>query len=361
MTDLLARYDEQKPNFDSFALSLKSLLTTFIRNAEITVHSLESRVKTRKSLEQKIIKKDKYEDLNQVTDIIGIRIITHYSEDVDKIASIVEKEFSIDKDNSIDKRATMEPDRFGYLSLHYIISLNDNRTVLNEYSPYKNIKAEIQIRSILQHAWAEIEHDIGYKSSVGLPNDIRRYFSRLAGLLELADDEFVKIRKGITARQKEVVDTLESGTGEITLDVVSLLEYIDHSKAITKIAHSLNAKHGISIGKYVKDKSGMDLDYILNLLDMLDIKSTGKLEALLMENHDKVVKRVAVFTEGFMEYYRRNQIPRSTIIIYLCQVIVALKNDPVIEAGYNECLKSPDRKDTSSSFFEEIRMAIQEN
>ena len=180
MSDILITYDERKDKFESYALTLKSLLTTLICNEKISIHSLESRVKTKKSLEGKINKKGKYKSIDDITDIVGIRIITHYADDVDKIAAIVEKEFTIDQENSIDKRTSIAPDKFGYLSLHYIVTLSSTRTNLKEYEVYKNIKAELQIRSILQHAWAEIEHDIGYKSATGLPNEIRRYFSRLA-------------------------------------------------------------------------------------------------------------------------------------------------------------------------------------
>ncbi|HDV3986737.1 TPA: RelA/SpoT domain-containing protein, partial [Escherichia coli] len=113
MSDILITYDERKDKFESYALTLKSLLTTLIRNEKISIHSLESRVKTKKSLEGKINKKGKYKSIDDITDIVGIRIITHYADDVDKIAAIVEKEFTIDQENSIDKRTSIAPDKFG--------------------------------------------------------------------------------------------------------------------------------------------------------------------------------------------------------------------------------------------------------
>jgi putative GTP pyrophosphokinase len=82
------------------------------------------------------------------------------------VAELIEREFVIDRDNTVDKRKQLDPDRFGYLSLHHIVQLGPTRSQLVEYSSFGGIKAEIQTRSILQHSWAEVEHDLGYKSSI---------------------------------------------------------------------------------------------------------------------------------------------------------------------------------------------------
>jgi ppGpp synthetase/RelA/SpoT-type nucleotidyltranferase len=80
-----------------------------------------------------------------------------------------------------------EKERFGYQSIHYLVQVSEARVALAEYARYRAMIAEIQVRTILQHAWAEIEHDIQYKSSVAMPSVIRRRFMSLAGLLEIAD------------------------------------------------------------------------------------------------------------------------------------------------------------------------------
>jgi putative GTP pyrophosphokinase len=103
------------------------------------------------------------------------------------------------------------------LSLHYIAQLNTARSALVEYRKFSGIKFEIQIRSILQHAWAEIEHDLGYKSEVAIPRDLKRRFSRLAGLLEIADDEFATIRDQLDAHKERA--TLEIAQGERALEI----------------------------------------------------------------------------------------------------------------------------------------------
>ena len=93
---------------------------------------------------------------------------------VDKLAKVIERNFKIDTENSIDKRV-MDPERFGYSSLHYIVEYTPERLKLIEYKYFTGIKFEIQIRSILQHAWAETEHDLGYKSK----NEVQRRFEEM--------------------------------------------------------------------------------------------------------------------------------------------------------------------------------------
>ncbi|TMR94372.1 GTP pyrophosphokinase [Nonomuraea basaltis] len=117
----------------------------------------------------------------------------------------------------MDKRKALDPDRFGYLSLHYVASLDTRRAELAEYKRFANNGFEIQIRSILQHAWAEIEHDLGYKSRLGVPSTTRRRFSRLAGLLELADAEFVSIRDELRLYEKRVESDLANQPGRPSL------------------------------------------------------------------------------------------------------------------------------------------------
>ncbi|MFC2863888.1 GTP pyrophosphokinase [Klebsiella quasipneumoniae] len=354
MANILSVYDEQKGNYESYALSLTSLLTTLIRDTGASIHSLDSRVKNRKSLEKKIIDKDKYENISEITDIVGVRIITHYSDDVDKVAKLIEKEFIVDKENSIDKRKSLEPDRFGYLSLHYIVSLRNNRTCLPEYAPYENIKAEIQIRSILQHTWAEIEHDIGYKTSVGLPNEIRRYFSRLAGLLELADDEFIKIKNAIITRQEEVAEDIEKGEGESSLDIVSLKEYISKSKVIDEIAADFNDLYNIDV---VGTSEKVNKQKMLEGLSLLNIENIKQLNELLLSNKKLITKRINKNDEWSMKLLLKNGLSRDAIILYLIQVVIASANSNDIERKYLEIMGYKDKLDREA-FFNNLREAI---
>ncbi len=199
LNQIIRDYKGSFSKYEEFTDDLAKLLKKLIKKSEIKYLSVNSRVKEENRLVDKITRPDKnYSKLSDITDISGVRIITYFEEDVDKIGELIEDQFIIDEANSIDKRKLLDHDRFGYLSNHFVIQLNPERLELDEYKAYKNLKTEIQIRSILQHAWAEIEHDLGYTGKDSIPEKVRRSFSRIASLLEIADIEFIRIRNELS-------------------------------------------------------------------------------------------------------------------------------------------------------------------
>jgi putative GTP pyrophosphokinase len=167
-----------------------------------------------------------------VTDFLGLRIITHYVDEVDAVAGMIEAEFAIDVENSVDRRDTMDPDRFGYLSLHYVATLSKARSNLTEYKRFENAQFEIQIRSILQHAWAEIEHDLGYKAQFEVPRSVRRRFSRLAGLLEVGDEEFVHIRDDLGNYAEQLKSLVVRSPDSVPIDQLSIRVFIERARVV---------------------------------------------------------------------------------------------------------------------------------
>jgi ppGpp synthetase/RelA/SpoT-type nucleotidyltranferase len=199
MNNFEEEYHRIAEPMQAFQLPLEGLIQVLLESEGIRVHGVASRVKTKTSVERKLQRSDEARNISSLTDILGVRVITYFPDEVDVVANLIEREFTVDRKHSTDKRMALEPDRFGYLSLHYILQLAQSRSALPEYRGFKDIKFELQIRSILQHAWAEIEHDLGYKSEVAVPKAVRREFSRLAGLLELADAEFLRIREELAS------------------------------------------------------------------------------------------------------------------------------------------------------------------
>lgn len=290
---LLQEYEIDEQLYKNFLFQINNLLSQLIDVEKIS--STTTRLKDRESLAGKIEKKQefvndeegyKYNNLKDITDICGIRICTFYSDDVDEISKIIESEFVIDKKNSIDKRKSLEPDRFGYLSLHYIVSLPENRLALPENTLFKGMKIEIQIRSILQHTWAEIEHDIGYKSSDGIPKAIKRDFSRLAGLLELADKEFISIRDNLKEYKNNINESIQHGNMEkdIFIDRVSLKELIssEHFHEQVNFIYTKAEETIINVDSDITDEK---IDNIVKVLKYLKVNTIN--EFLLILNKSK--------------------------------------------------------------------------
>ena len=215
---ILEEYNTNLPRFKEIEQEVRDKLKKTLADSGLLVAAIESRVKAYDSLAGKLeLKGHKYKSLADLTDILGLRVITFYLDDVDKVASAVERLFTVDWENSVDKRKIHEIDSFGYLSLHYICSVPG--------FPYR---FEIQMRTLLQHAWANMDHDTGYKSGVEIPKRYMRSMSRLAGLLELVDDEFSKIRIELTDYRRRVQALVRSGNlNEVPIDGDTFRSYLE--------------------------------------------------------------------------------------------------------------------------------------
>ena len=241
---IMDEYRNGRPQFDKVLEIVRNTLNGLIKEAGIYINALEARVKEEKSLAGKLeLKGYKYKSLSDITDIVGARVITFYSDEVDKIAALVEKKFDVDWNESVDKRKLYDDDRFGYMSLHYICRI-PKELFYDEKMPLVNeVRFEIQMRTALQHVWATVNHDTGYKSDVEVPREYFRSLNRLAGLLEIADEEFKNIKTSIEEYRRKVLSLVKDGRfDEVELDGDSFKTYLelDPFDALNKRIASIN-------------------------------------------------------------------------------------------------------------------------
>ncbi|MEW5742999.1 MAG: GTP pyrophosphokinase family protein [Myxococcota bacterium] len=218
---LLRVFDAHSAALNQVAQRLERELEGHLRAAGVPVHFVASRVKSRDSLARKLARPEKtYRALWDVTDLIGLRVATYFEDVVDDVARLIEARFQVDFRHSTDKLRFSDAGRFGYRSLHYVCALPD----VEGLAP--GFRFEIQVRTALQHAWAQVEHDLGYKASAAVPDAIRRRFSRVASLLEIADQEFVAIRRELAAYHATVKDALAHPERPLPLDALALEEVV---------------------------------------------------------------------------------------------------------------------------------------
>lgn len=228
-------YSRVRGLYADFATTLEKILRDSLREASIKVQSVESRAKSVGSFAVKAVtpseadpNRPKYDrPLEQITDLAGVRVITFFPLTVAQVCGLIEREFVVRE--RIDKGEELfQQERFGYQSVHYLVQLSDTRLSLSEYQRFRGLIAEIQVRTVLQHAWAEIEHDIEYKSTAVIPRVIRRRFADLAGLLEIADREFQSIQNQDAILREEAVRDVERGSlQEVEVTPFSLKAYLD--------------------------------------------------------------------------------------------------------------------------------------
>lgn len=228
-------YEKIRSIYESFSKEIRDILKTSLENNKIKVHSVEPRAKPAVSLAKKASQpsdsdpnKPKYEKpILQITDLAGVRVITFFPKTIIEIDKLINNEFDVVE--KIDKSEILiKEEKFGYQGVHYIIKLKDNRLNLSEYQMYKGLVAEIQVKTILQHAWAEIQHDIQYKAVETIPQVIRRRFMSLAGLLEIADREFQVIQLEDEKLTKEAKILIQKGKlEEVKITPSALRTYLD--------------------------------------------------------------------------------------------------------------------------------------
>lgn len=225
---LLDEYREREPHLKALETIVKKKITDSIKENGIYITTMESRVKEEGSFIGKLRRKgDKYKCIDDITDVLGLRIVTLFSDDVDKIASIIEHLFDIDWANCIDKRKISKLNTFGYKSLHYIARLPKELYFDDEHPEMNRYPFEIQLRTTLQHVWSVIEHNIGYKGGADIPQEHIRTLSILAGMFELADNEFSNIRSSINAYRRQILNIDKEGNLEnVALDENSFKNYL---------------------------------------------------------------------------------------------------------------------------------------
>ncbi len=219
-------YDKNKALYERFSKEVEEIIIKLLKAENIPYQSVSRRVKDKESYLGKCGKEKYTNPTEQIMDVSGIRIIAYTNKDVEKICGVLRDEFWIDEKNSGNKADVLETNKVGYLSVHYILQLSERRLGLAECKKYRDLRCEVQVRTLLQHAWAEIEHDRNYKFSGVLPHEIRRRFYLVAGVLEMMDREFDRLSGDIDEYVKRMENEVSAGNYNLSIDSKSVEQYM---------------------------------------------------------------------------------------------------------------------------------------
>ncbi len=317
---ILKQFIDNEELYKKFTEACSNIINELI--ITLPTHQITKRIKTKESLSRKIDAKNwKYNDISDITDICWIRIITYFDSDVEKISKVIEKEFKIDWENSIDKRIS-KSNQFWYKSLHYVVSLNNERVTLPEYSKYHWLKIEIQIRSVLQHAWAEIEHDLWYKWEFEIPENFKRNFSRLSALLEITDIEFDRLKKELREYEEKIDSNIIKMPSNISIDKISLWSYINSNlifKELMKIITDIT-----NCTFYEVDIAEIDIKRCI----FLGLNTIWEINEILEKDKTKYIKFTISFISWKLNSFKwETELPSTLPLLYLQHYIASSKNN----------------------------------
>jgi putative GTP pyrophosphokinase len=230
--EVVERYRAMRDLYVAFTDALLHELTLLLRASGGTIADaqVEARTKTVVSFAEKIDRKGKYTDpLRDVTDLTGLRVIVYNPGDIPILGSLIEADFEIDEENSVSRGADIGADRFGYRAEHFVISLKPELYNLAGWARFEGFKAEVQVRTVMQHAWAAVDHRIRYKSSP-LPETLQRRLFRLSALLEIADEQFAALQARTTEMSDSYAESVARGDLNVALDGLSLAAFVEESR-----------------------------------------------------------------------------------------------------------------------------------
>lgn len=309
---ILEEYRESLPVLERMKEVVLALIRKDIADKGLMVTATEARIKTEQSLAGKLERKGgKYAGAEDVTDLLGVRVITFYSDDVDKIAAMVENLFDVDRENSVDKRKMHQLDSFGYNSLHYICRIPPALCSDPACPELNSFRFELQIRTALQHVWATLYHDSGYKSGIEIPRGYLRDMNRLAGMLELVDEQFCRIRTGINDYRRQVQSLVADGRlEEVALDGDTFKSYL--------AMHPFDVLNRRIAALNQAEIQEVSCQKFLPVFRTLGLKTLGDVAGMVRECQDDAY-RLAAYQLGVtdIDIITSSVAPQNLCIVYL--------------------------------------------
>jgi ppGpp synthetase/RelA/SpoT-type nucleotidyltranferase len=189
---LVQAYEALIPQYKRLVDEVTFALEDRIKTFGLKVASVHGRVKTSDSLVSKVERKEYQDPLSEINDFAGVRVVCQFTPDLDVIDQLIGELFDVHE--IVDKSASLGFDKTGYQGTHYIVTLGSNHRGAR-YDGLADLKTEIQVRTILQDAWAQISHSLDYKSEASVPERERRELYNVSSLLEISQNIFDRTRE----------------------------------------------------------------------------------------------------------------------------------------------------------------------
>jgi putative GTP pyrophosphokinase len=296
-TDAIKRFIERQPDYEKLCAEVAYILNRELNKAEIEFSTITYRAKTLNSFLEKIQRKSYRDPVSEITDFAGVRVVCLYVDDLERLEKVIAENFeTVEK---IDKLTNKKSDQFGYGAIHFIVRLGKNASGAR-YDDLKNLVCEIQTRTVLQDAWAIIDHHLVYKNESSIPTVLRSRLNRLAGDFESSDQKFSDLRTEREEYLRKVADS------EINSE-----EFLENELNLDSFVRYAQWKfHELPAGTEV-----LDVPFYLKPLMEMNLRSLGDL--------DEIVNRGVSSYAFYLEKNGRDFLNSYSITsVALCSLLV---------------------------------------
>ncbi len=216
--EVVRRFIEQRPDYECLCTEVQYVLQKRLGAKGIEVSAVTSRAKTLESFMEKVQRKEYADPFSGITDFAGVRVVCLYAPDTRLIDEVIQEEFDVvEKVDSLNER---DSDRFGYGAIQYVVKLGKVMSGAR-YEDLRHLVCEVQVRTVLQDAWAIVAHHLTYKRESEVPKALQRKLNGLVGLFETADNQFDQIRREREEYVSEMRESSSSGASFLAHEVNS--------------------------------------------------------------------------------------------------------------------------------------------
>lgn len=296
-TDSIKIFIERQPDYEKLCAEVAYILNRELNNEEIEFSTITYRAKNLNSFLEKIQRKSYRDPVSEITDFAGVRVVCLYIDDLKKLEKVISEHFEIVE--KIDKLTDRKADQFGYGAIHFIVRLGKNASGAR-YDDLKNLVCEIQTRTVLQDAWAIIDHHLVYKNESNIPTVLRSRLNLLAGNFQSADEKFSDIR----AEREEYLKEVENS--EINSE-----QFLENELNLDSFVRYAQWKFPeLPAGRKV-----LDVPFYLKPLTEMNLRTLGDLDEIVNRGADAYNFYLAENGRDFLNSYSITSVALNALLI----------------------------------------------
>jgi len=235
----------------------------------------------------------------------------------------------------VDKGALLAPAEFGYRFRHYVAELGATRFELAEWKRFSGLRFEIQIRTVLEHAWAAIDHALRYKREADVPREQKRVLFRLSALLELADENFDSLKRGQTLLSQDAENRIDNRDDTLELNIVTYAAYARTSIALQDLANLMYSA-GFRRPEELDLPPSNDDSHAIAIAQLSGIRTISDLDGALNDEKSVALKYFTALVAASQGAWHAS--PDFAALLCIVRRNNAISKEQLIETGFDETI-----------------------